>query len=155
MSCPFYGHFEFHDLLIQIGGNRCAKWIHAHAPCYMEVHDGMAPDWKTCKYFNEEYLKSIKMTRVVIFNNGDACWPDLDEKRAAGLLLDEMDTNAKISFALLEKGTQQGKPTVTIRVDMADGRVLLTQTTLRLFQSTADALSSAHEGNMERQDNGA
>lgn len=57
MSCPFYG-----AAIIQLqqtdwafvppnnfrAGNRCALITDAHSPCFMEVHEGLKPDWGDC-----------------------------------------------------------------------------------------------------------
>jgi hypothetical protein len=45
------------------------------------------------------------------------------------------------AVAPLEHGTELGKPTVTFRVDLPDGKVVLAQTTL-LFLSAADAFKA-------------
>jgi hypothetical protein len=46
--------------------------------------------------------------------------------------------------AALPRGTVSGKPTVTFRVDLPDGTVVLAETTLSLFLSAADAFKARH-----------
>jgi hypothetical protein len=74
------------------------------------------------------------MIPLSIILDGDGCWPDLAEKEVV-----EADLTA---VAPLEHGTALGKPTVTFRVDLPDGKVVLAQTTLSLFLSAADAFKA-------------
>jgi hypothetical protein len=80
--------------------------------------------------------------RVIL--DADGCWPDLPEKDEAGLLINAMsgEDEAQIALALLPHGTQEGRPSVTIRLDLPDGRTILAQTTLRLFTSAARAFAA-------------
>lgn len=84
------------------------------------------------------------MPKVVIIPEGDGCWPDLHEKREQGQTLDAMGENAQISFAGLGGGMASGRASVSIRIDLPDGRVVLTETSLRLFKAAADALASKY-----------
>jgi hypothetical protein len=85
------------------------------------------------------------MTGLNIIINGDGAWPDITAKRAEGKLIDLMDDpHAKWSLACLPRGTQGGNPTVTARFDLPDGRVILTQTTLKLLKSAVRAFEAAH-----------
>jgi hypothetical protein len=51
------------------------------------------------------------------------CWPDLNDR-----LGDIIQIRASISLALLECGMQSRRPSVTIRIDLPDGHVVLTDT---------------------------
>ena len=44
----------------------------------------------------------------------------------------------------LTKGTESGQPTITIRMDTPDGKIVLGQTTLRLFVNAARAFAAAY-----------
>lgn len=44
----------------------------------------------------------------------------------------------------LPDGTESGKPTICIRVDMVDGTTVLAQTTLALFLTAADAFKARY-----------
>ena len=63
--------------------------------------------------------------------DGDGCWPDLIEK---GYIRGEL-----VAIATLPKGTSEGNPTVTIRVELPNGITVLAETTLRLFGQAAAA----------------
>jgi hypothetical protein len=76
------------------------------------------------------------MIPLEIILDGDNCWPDLKEK---GYLQGELR-----AIAALPKGTESGKPTVTVRVELSDGTVILAETTLTLLLSAADAFKARH-----------
>jgi hypothetical protein len=71
-----------------------------------------------------------------IILDGDNCWPDL---KAKGFTEGELR-----GVATLPQGTVSGKPTVTVRVELPDGTVVLAETTLSLFLSAADAFKARH-----------
>lgn len=66
--------------------------------------------------------------------NGEGCWPDL-----AG----NYEEAEMTSIALLKVGTLSGKPSVTIRVEMEDGSIVLAQTTLALLATAVDGFRAA------------
>lgn len=72
--------------------------------------------------------------------DGEGCWPDLVEKNASGKLIDLMNASTPIQFALLKRGMNSGKSSVTMRVDLPDGRTVLTQTSMDLFETGAKVL---------------
>jgi ABC-type uncharacterized transport system permease subunit len=53
---------------------------------------------------------------------------------------------APIEVALLRGGMQSGAPSVTLRLDLPDGRVVLTETSLALFALAAETLRQAAQG---------
>jgi hypothetical protein len=63
--------------------------------------------------------------------DGDNCWPDLKDKHDKVIHLS--NDALPIQVALLDKGMTSGRPSVTIRIDLPDGRVVLAETSLRLF----------------------
>jgi hypothetical protein len=75
------------------------------------------------------------MTTLDLHMNGDNCWPDLSD----GNYL----TGKIASIALLHDATIDGNPTVTIRIEIADGGTVLAETTYRIFESAAAALRGA------------
>jgi hypothetical protein len=80
------------------------------------------------------------MIPMEVILDGDGCWPDLGPKRQHGQLVD-----AELrGVAALPRGTVSGKPTVTFRVDLPDGRTVLAETTLALFLTAADAFKARH-----------
>jgi hypothetical protein len=72
--------------------------------------------------------------------DGDGCWPDLVEKNRQGKLIDLMNGESPIQFALLRKGMASGKSSVTLRLDLPDGRTVLSQTSMALFEQGAKIL---------------
>jgi hypothetical protein len=67
---------------------------------------------------------------------GDGAFPDLIEKDTQGLLLHGRD----ITIAGLAGGMTSGKPSVAIRIDCADGRVVFAETSLTLLVTAVEAL---------------
>jgi hypothetical protein len=66
---------------------------------------------------------------------------------AEGLLADIprdqiIDVAADVSLAILERGTVSGKPVVAIVLPLPDGRKVLAQTSLALFQTAAKAFTA-------------
>lgn len=76
--------------------------------------------------------------RIVL--DGDGAWPDLAEKQRRGELL----VASQLAVSALAGGTASGAPSVAIRVDLDDGRVVFVETTLKLFLTAADALRARH-----------
>jgi hypothetical protein len=67
-----------------------------------------------------------------IILDGDNCWPDLLEKKV-------IHHTGAISVAALPGGMASGKTSVSIRIDLPDGTVLIAETSLQLFASAARA----------------
>ncbi len=80
------------------------------------------------------------MLSLDIHLDGDGCWPDLKDK--------EVITSENIANPLqitgLAGGMASGKPSVTLRIDLADGRVVLAQTSLALLLTAADGLKARY-----------
>lgn len=74
------------------------------------------------------------MIQLDIHLNGDGCWADLADQP-----FEEADL---VSVALLQAGTTFGKPSVSFRVETADGNVFIAQTTLALLLSACDAFKA-------------
>jgi hypothetical protein len=81
--------------------------------------------------------------------SGDRCWPDLPGLFASGQVVDLMGPSAPpLGMALLPGGMQSGKSSVTFRIELPDGRTLLTETSLALLESAVRAMRirSGEEG---------
>lgn len=76
--------------------------------------------------------------------DGDGCWPDLAEKKAAGKL---HEPGRLAGVALLKNGTTSGKHTVTFRVELPDGSVVTAETTAALFVAAAAGIKTRAEMN--------
>ena len=76
------------------------------------------------------------MTMIHIILEGDGAFRDLQGKE--DLIIDLADK--PFTVAALTRGTTGGKPSVMIRLDLPDGRVVLQQTTARLWIVVARAL---------------
>jgi hypothetical protein len=72
--------------------------------------------------------------------NGDGCWPDLVGLRDEGKY---QETTEPISMAMLMHGTEGGRASVTIRMNLPDGTVALGQTSLRLLATAVRAMIAA------------
>jgi hypothetical protein len=81
-----------------------------------------------------------------IILNGDGCWPDLVEKRAKGELIDLMgnDVGNVLQVAALPKGTVSGNTTVTLRLDLPDGKTVMTEVSLKLWRAALEAFEARY-----------
>jgi hypothetical protein len=68
--------------------------------------------------------------------SGDNAWPELKEKEVIRAYVN--------GIAALPKGTVEGRPSVTVRIDLPDGRTVLAETTLRLLLRAAEALAARY-----------
>lgn len=83
------------------------------------------------------------MASLNIIMDGDGCWPEL--KVGTEAVINAMGPDAKpISVALLDDGMQSGRPSVTIRIDLPDGKTVLTETSLRLFVLAGRAFAARY-----------
>lgn len=71
------------------------------------------------------------MIQLDIQLEGDGCWPDLQNK--------PFDTGVVKSAAYLHHGTVSGNPTVSLRIQCEDGRIVIAETTVKLFLAAAAA----------------
>jgi hypothetical protein len=84
------------------------------------------------------------MPSLTMLMDGDS-WPDLEAKLGTDQLINAMGPGAKpIQVALLDGGMTSGRPSVTFRIDLADGRTVLTETSLRLFVSAARVFAARY-----------
>jgi hypothetical protein len=79
------------------------------------------------------------MPFITLFLDGDGCWQDMKDADKEGRLI---EPKGPIGLALLEGGMLSGKPSVGIRIDLPDGRVLFTQTSLALLSQTVRAMEA-------------
>lgn len=84
------------------------------------------------------------MTSLSIHLDGDGCWPDVAELRERGRLIDAMGSGTSVEVAVLTRGTTGGRESITFRVNLEDGRVLLFETTWRLLHTTARAIEGRY-----------
>ena len=70
---------------------------------------------------------------------GDNCWPDLLDKEVLYL-----GAEARIGLAALAGGMASGRPSVSIRINLPDGRVVWAQTSLRLLQVAVGAFTARY-----------
>jgi hypothetical protein len=82
------------------------------------------------------------MNAIEIITEGEGCWPDIAEKIANGNLI-HLSNGHVIEIAMLKNGTVQGKPSLSIRMNLPDGKVLIAETTLDLFLAAARAFDLA------------
>lgn len=70
--------------------------------------------------------------------DGDGAWPDLADK------LDRVTRIEHAQITVLDRGMTSGKPSVTVRLDLPDGQIILYETSLALFLTTADAIRARY-----------
>lgn len=77
---------------------------------------------------------------------GDGCWPDLQGKIGTPHVIHLGNGAPAIGLAVLEHGLESGLPSITIRIDLPDGRVVLAETTARLFIQAGRAIAARFPG---------
>lgn len=75
------------------------------------------------------------MPSMVLVMDGDGAWPDLKDKKVHHV-------TSQIQVAPLGGGMASGKASVTFRIDLADGSVVLAETSLELFSAAARAMNA-------------
>lgn len=68
--------------------------------------------------------------------DGRNCWPDLRDRFIVGQW---------VGIARLADATILGKTSVTVRIELPDGRTVLAETTLQLLQLAMAAFNAAEE----------
>ena len=86
--------------------------------------------------------KGEVMNIIKVILEGDNCWTDLAEKIQDGKVTWLRGGN--ISIAALSKGTTSGRPSISIRIDLPDGKVVIAETSLRLFLGAAEAFKAKY-----------
>lgn len=81
------------------------------------------------------------MPQIHILMEGDGAWPDLPGKDVISL---DVDYAPPIQVAVLDGGMESGLPSVAFRFDLPDGRVVIAQTSARLFCMAASAIQSKY-----------
>jgi hypothetical protein len=84
------------------------------------------------------------MLHLYINMQGDGCWPDLVAKANDGRLIDLMNTKGEIRLAVLDAGMQSGSPSVSIRIDLPDGKTVVTETSAKLFVTAARMIQAKY-----------
>lgn len=87
------------------------------------------------------------MNSVKVILEGDKCWPDLEEKIESGNLIHLPDPQMQI--AALSKGMTSGNPSVSIRIELPDGKTVLAETSMKLFLGIADIFRQKYAQELE------
>ena len=83
----------------------------------------------------ERIEKESLMTHLEIITHGDNCWPDLATR--------PFNVGRLAAICRLPRGMVSGKPSVTVRIELQDGLVVLAETSLALLRSALVAFESA------------
>ena len=70
--------------------------------------------------------------------NGDGAWPELAGRDGVVVVREP------IQIVTLDGGMASGKPSVMIRLDLPDGRLVLAETSVALFQMAAAAMTGRY-----------
>ena len=78
------------------------------------------------------------MTQIIHLRlEGDGAFSDLQDK------LDQViHLTGPFTIAALEGGMTSGRPSIVIRIDLPDGKVILQETSVRLFLAAADSIKA-------------
>lgn len=80
------------------------------------------------------------MPALTISLEGDKSWPDLKDRPFIHLA----EGAPPIQVAVLDGGMTSGLPSVAIRLDLPDGRVVVAETSARLFVTAAREISARY-----------
>lgn len=84
------------------------------------------------------------MLQLDVNLDSDGCWKDLAELGAVGKVIPMVGDKAPpIRLAYLKGGMISGKGSVSIRIELPGGYVLITETSLALFLRAADIMRAA------------
>lgn len=79
------------------------------------------------------------MASLQIHIEGDGCWKDLEAKRDQIIhVTDGME------IAALSGGMESGRPSISLRIDLPDGRVVIAELSMRLFLTAARAFAARY-----------
>jgi len=79
------------------------------------------------------------MPGIQVILDGDGSMPDLADRMDDVIHL----TGSEISFHALKTGMTSGKSSVAIRVNLPDGKVVVAETSMRLFLEAAKLIGTA------------
>lgn len=71
---------------------------------------------------------------------GEGAWPDLTD----GRLIHLGNGAPPMQVAVLDKGMASGRPSVAVRLDLPDGRIVVAETTARLFCAAGRAIAARY-----------
>lgn len=79
-------------------------------------------------------------TPLAVVMDGDNAWPDLAEKFEKGEAVD----GAIAGITALPNGTSEGRCSIALRIELADGKTVIAQTTARLLAVAIQGLEARH-----------
>lgn len=80
------------------------------------------------------------MIQLNVILDGDNCWPDLRDK----CLIHLGNDSPPIQVAVLDRGMTSGAPSLSLRIDLPDGRTVIAETSARLFVSVARIIGAKY-----------
>lgn len=83
-----------------------------------------------------------------VIADGDNCWPDLADKIERGEVIHLAGSG--LELALLPGGMSSGAASVSLRVDLPDGRTVVCETSMALLECAVRAFQAALAGIAER-----
>lgn len=96
------------------------------------------PEWDAWDEYNQSILEESNAHRIDLKVHGDGAWPDLEAKP------DRVHWQHGFSMCGLTAGMESGRPSVAIRIDLPDGRVVVAECSLGLLEMAVRALRAAH-----------
>jgi hypothetical protein len=90
------------------------------------------------------------MNGLNIYLEGDGAWPDLLDKKKEDII--HLGNGTSMSVAALSNGMVSGRPSIMLRLDLPDGKVVLAETTMRLFLSAADVFRTRYGAELAGRD---
>jgi hypothetical protein len=82
------------------------------------------------------------MITIHVKLEGDGAWPDLAEKVDSVIHLS--NDAPPLQIATLSDGMTSGNPSMALRIDLPDGRVVMMETSVRLFLQAARIIAARY-----------
>lgn len=83
---------------------------------------------------------------TITIKNDEGGWPELQAKIGTDKLIDLTGNGVRPwEVARIPQGTKGGKSSVILRIDLADGRTIVAETTMALLLASAAGLRGAEE----------
>lgn len=86
-------------------------------------------------------LQNNRMPAITVIVEGDGAWTDLNEKEVINMMGNNVPP---IQIAALPGGMASGKTSVTLRLDLPDGKVLMTETSFALLKAAVRAIEARY-----------
>lgn len=83
------------------------------------------------------------MLGLTVTLDSEGAWPDIEKLKPRDFY-HLANSAPPIQIAVMDRGLASGRPSVAIRIDLPDGRVVVAETTARLYCTAANAIMAKY-----------